>query len=189
MIVHCDIKPDNIFVKKRRKTSFILGDFGLSVALCPGEVFRLKGSTSSFLPPEWFVQMTDYGNYSSAQKQNIECRGNFPCKIDIYQYGLIIWLALHRKSEPWGEEFKKAESRFGDSNIKKHEFLKGLFSAPETFSVRPVFALSSNPNFIKLKNLANKCWQTDAKRRPSAYEILSSLSVFHHDQTVDITNV
>ncbi|XP_063695421.1 uncharacterized protein LOC134826848 [Bolinopsis microptera] len=174
IIIHCDIKPDNIFVKARLKTSFILGDFGFAVALSPGEVFTLKGSTPSFLPPEWFVQLRDGVSYSDVQKQNITARANFPCKIDIYQFGLIVWLALHKKSNVWVDEFQKIKST--NPKIKKHEFLHEMFSNHETYSTRPSFATNANPLYGKLRNLAQICWQTHVQHRPSAGEILAILS-------------
>ena len=53
-IVHCDIKPDNIFVKTRRnRTRFILGDFGHAKTYREGCQWVLRGCTPPFIPPEW----------------------------------------------------------------------------------------------------------------------------------------
>ena len=161
-------------MKARLKTSFILGDFGFAVALSPGEVFTLKGSTPSFLPPEWFVQMRDGVSYSDLQKQNITARDKFPCKIDIYQFGLIVWLALHKKSDVWADEFQKIKP--SNPKMKKHEFLQELFSNPDTYSTRPSFATDATPLYSRLRNLAQSCWQPYVQRRPSAGEILAILS-------------
>ena len=186
MIIHCDIKPDNIFVKKRRKTSFILGDFGLSVSMTPGQVFRLKGSTPSFVPPEWFVELTKDGTFSQSQRENVECRSWFPTKIDIYQLGLVLWLALHMKTEPWEAELQRMDDLKGDAKRKKHEFLRRLFTDPATFTIRPSFDenfnsqrilyRSSQKVFCKLRTLAEQCWQTDLRSRPSACKILSIIA-------------
>jgi len=179
-IVHCDIKPDNVFVKSRHmKTSFILGDFGFAEKY-ENQVFTLKGSTPSYVPPEWYLlhlyHQNDGGNLDERQRAILGMRGGFPHKIDIYAYGLVVWLALHKRTEPWTEEFSRhwREAQLS-SRITREAFLKRLFNDPSTFEVRPVCeddASNQNKDYRLLLILAEDCWQTDCSKRPTASQIL-----------------
>ncbi|XP_063674361.1 uncharacterized protein LOC134811457 [Bolinopsis microptera] len=196
-IVHCDIKPDNIFVKSRnKKTSFILGDFGFAEKT-EGKVFRLRGSTPSYVPPEWYLDQKD--NKGTIELKN-ECASELQkrvfseravvnkhktyCKIDIYAYGLIIWLALYSEVEPWTEkssdDYKNYKKEQTDQNnrISKEKFLRDLFNDPNKFETRPKFEddhSNANKDFKFLLDLARNCWQSDSRLRPSASNILQML--------------
>ena len=180
VIVHCDIKPDNIFVKRRsKKTSFILGDFGFAERH-EGRPFTIKGSTPSFVPPEWYLGYCGRDDDRSDLHQRIcETRANDPCKIDIYAYGLIVWLALHKATEPWtdrySDDWKQCHSQ--NRSITREGFLKNLFSNPESdkFDTRPICRDdegNTNLQFLSLLRLAHDCWQKDFSKRPSATQIL-----------------
>ena len=199
-IVHCDVKPDNIFVKSRKKTSFILGDFGFAERY-ENQTFTLRGSTPSYVPPEWYLghldtQISDTADplelqlrndrVSELQKRLFRERSERPCKIDIYSYGLIIWLALHNKTEPWTEESSSDWKQYlhdhnqNQNNHRKRSskeiFLRNLFNDPDKFGTRPTCqedtVLNNNPESKMLFELAKDCWQVDSGLRPSSSEIL-----------------
>lgn len=54
-VVHCDIKPLNIFMKSLEpKYEICIGDFGISKVLMPGEICYKMNGTPSYMAPEIF---------------------------------------------------------------------------------------------------------------------------------------
>ena len=177
--------------------SFILGDFGFAEKTA-GAIFRITGSTPSYLPPEWYLDQKDNNGTielknelaSELQKRVFSERAvinndKLYCKIDIYSYGLIIWLALHREVEPWTEKssddyknYKKEQNDQTNYRISKEMFLRNLFNDPNKFETRPKCE-NDHSNELKdfkfLLDLARRCWQSDSRLRPSASEILKML--------------
>ena len=168
-------------IKRWNTNSFVLADFGLAVVYCPGKVFTLNGWTERFKPPEWYAEIREVGNHSEIQIQNFNNRSRFPRKVDIYQFGLIIWLALHNESKPWVNELGEYRHQ-RNQKIETRAFLQTLFSDPETYATRPSFVNSTSLEFDMLRKLAQNCWQVEIQKRPSACKILAILA--HHGQTV-----
>ena len=186
--MHCDVKPDNIFVKRRNNTvTFFLGDFGFAETLPEGRVFTLRGGTPSFYPPEWYLDQNYHArrNEDAQSGQQLQLdetqstmlyyRAADPTKIDIYAYGMIVWLALHNACEPWIERFSE-DWRSRPPRITREVFLRGLFNNPNTFTARPVCVNDNTrtcQDFRVLLTLAQDCWQPDCRLRPAASEVLS----------------
>ena len=186
VIVHCDIKPHNIFVKIRRKrTSFILGDFGFAETHTAGEIWRLRGSTTAFLPPEWMISVEGAHPelWSSEQIKAVQEKDYKPNTVDIYQYGLIVWLVLHGKSDPWlgDPEYDMASqesTRTGDPEVIR-KCLGNMFL--RTFDKRPQFNYNGHVRkmtrnvFQGLQAISELCWQVNLNQRPAASYILDRL--------------
>ncbi|CAG5125574.1 unnamed protein product [Candidula unifasciata] len=66
-IIHCDIKPDNIFINENNDP--VLGDFGISMSTF--------GGTKRYRAPE------------------LKCRMFVdPCKVDVYSLGVVLWCMM-----------------------------------------------------------------------------------------------
>ena len=186
VIVHCDIKPHNIFVKIRRKrTSFILGDFGFAETYTAGEIWRLRGSTTAFLPPEWMISIEGAKTelWSPEQIKAVHEKDYKPNTVDIYQYGLIVWLVLHGKSDPWlgDPEYDMASqesTRTGDPEVTR-KCLGNMFL--RTFDKRPQFNYNGHVKkmsrnvFQGLQAISELCWQVNLSQRPTASDVLDRL--------------
>jgi serine/threonine protein kinase/TPR repeat protein len=53
-VVHCDIKPDNIFYEKDEQMRGKLGDFGGAVVLKSSHRATVQTATPAYMPPEYF---------------------------------------------------------------------------------------------------------------------------------------
>lgn len=67
-IIHCDVKPQNIFFRNPERTDLVLGDFGISTIIGPGalvQTSRLRG-TDVYIAPETYTGIfNDKSDYYS----------------------------------------------------------------------------------------------------------------------------
>ena len=185
VMVHCDIKADNIFVKARRwkQTAFILGDFGMAQEYLA--VWKSKGFTPKFYPPEYIYDADSESERMSLdnltpQQQNICRQFRTPKKIDVYQYGLIIWQALHGGKRPYTDEILQNSLGTVGGSIKDLSGLKVLFA--RNFTCRPKFAelTESDPLhdiYKPLQDIAGKCWHVDPMKRPNPEQLQNLVGV------------
>ncbi|CAG5125575.1 unnamed protein product [Candidula unifasciata] len=77
-VVHCDIKPDNIFINENNDP--VLGDFGISMSLPPGAKI---------------VFAKDIGGTRRYRAPELKCRMFVdPCKVDVYSLGVVLWCMM-----------------------------------------------------------------------------------------------
>lgn len=110
-IIHCDIKPDNIFIKNG---DAYLGDFGAAIELAPGEDTRmlyLRG-TYHWWPPEHRKAFDDYKTRVKKLPYN--------AAVDAWAMGCL--LTCFRK-QSWGHIGGDEEKFLGDVEVA--ELLRG----------------------------------------------------------------
>ena len=203
-IIHCDIKPHNIFVKLSRfkRPSFILGDFGCAETFRKGTIWRLRGGTPPYLPPEWMIcqYKPPEGSLSAEQIQAVKVKQEYPHTVDIYQYGLIVWLVMHGRSDPWSTDpgYVKASEEASKSGSQEviQRYLYNMFLA--NFDRRPSFGQVTTPSdhlslsrdnfslsrghvtvsrglYEAFQDISELCWNVKVSQRISASEILARL--------------
>ena len=196
VVVHCDIKPHNIFVKSGKfrynsMPSFILGDFGFAELHEQGFPWRLRGGTTAFLPPEYIITQdaANMARFTDTMTQAVSDRHAMPTTVDVYQYGLIMWLVLHGKTDPWSAEYAGTAAREqvaaareqvaavnGDPNEARVRFMAEMFLSD--FGRRPHFSEEPPANmkwhlYQELKEITEQSWHVDLQQRPSADTILN----------------
>lgn len=136
-IVHCDVKPQNIFFRDQERSDLVLGDFGISSIIGPGkfvETSRLRG-TDVYIAPETYTgifnEKSDYYSLGITLMHLImgdhPFVGMSPQEIQFHklfgQIDLPENVSQRFKALLKGLTLRKFEKRWGDKEISR--WLKG----------------------------------------------------------------
>jgi len=148
-VIHRDLKPANVLVTSDEETRVM--NFGLSkLALDTGMTQKGRVGTSVYMAPEVLS-----GNYNE--------------KVDVFSFGILMYVVLTEKWMPYGEE----KSGNGDEMRAK--------SDPK---FRPdISVVADDGNIQRHQRIIQMMWDHDAKVRPSFEGIL--LSDFHGIEILD----
>eukprot|EP00928_Gymnodinium_smaydae_P093012 TRINITY_DN7702_c0_g1_i3.p1 TRINITY_DN7702_c0_g1~~TRINITY_DN7702_c0_g1_i3.p1 ORF type:complete len:676 (+),score=38.52 TRINITY_DN7702_c0_g1_i3:223-2250(+) len=96
VIVHMDLKPENVLVEDVKPPRAKLTDFGFSMLLC-GESFYSKRGTSAYMAPE------------------VASRQAYEVSADMYSFGAIMWFVLTGTTLPIDDPQHQAFTLHEDS--------------------------------------------------------------------------
>ena len=148
LIIHCDLKLHNLLLDKQNRIK--IADFGYSIQLNSINDKILDHSKivhGGYMAPELMIEYNDDGT--------IKFDG-FDIKIDIFNFGVILWEIYERKNA-----FDQRCFRY------KQNLLNGD---------RP--KISENCD-VEYKQLIIKCWATDSHERPDFDYILKKLLMIY----------
>lgn len=91
-IIHCDIKPENIFQNKQGE--YKLGDFGISRIVNRSQTAYTKTGTEAYAAQEQFAQST---------------RGEYDYHVDIYSLELVLYELSNRNRLPFATSVLASE--------------------------------------------------------------------------------
>lgn len=154
-IVHCDIKPENIFIglnlnkDQTNITSVKILDFGLCKPI--SEIQGYSGGTIDYQAPEiWKGTSRD-------------------ARIDIWSFGITIY-AMIMMGLP-----SCISSKNPDIALRRSEVLKNLCSLPDDKVFNPFEAVSRNPQIAMIQEFVKFCLTVKQSSRPTSQECLQRL--------------
>jgi serine/threonine protein kinase len=151
--VHCDIKPENIFIglspDQSKITSVKIIDFGLCKPI--SKIQGYSGGTIDYQAPE------------------IAKGTSRDARIDIWSFGITIF-AMIMMGLP-----SCISSKNPDNALRRLEVLKNLRSLPDDKVFNPFEALRTNPQIAMIQEFVIRCLTVNPLSRPTSEELLQKI--------------